>query len=269
MTSILPVVLLCVLLLLTGRWMNRRLYFSFGWRGVLALAWLGTPVHEFSHLVACWIGRNRVEGFALFMPNSQTGSLGFVKHSYRKDSFYQRVIGNTLISIAPFFGGATAIYLLTGWLFPDILQTFSDLPFPGLDDIDSRREFLTTVLHFWKNLVAFYLHLFSSGNMSSWPFWAYLFAIISLAAHLSPSRSDFVGFWGPVVILLAFIFIGHVVSLLAHHYGLKIDLDVSSTTSLLLPLLGLAWLFLMIGALATFLVTLVWDLLIGPHDDGM
>ena len=34
--------------------------------------------------------------------------MGYIYHSYKIDNFYQAIIGNTFIAIAPFFGGAAA-----------------------------------------------------------------------------------------------------------------------------------------------------------------
>ncbi len=257
-STVLPVVILCLVLLFIGRWMNRQLYLSFGWRGVLALAWLGTPVHEFSHVIGCWLGRNRIEDFALFKPDHKTGSLGYVKHSYNTGSFYQRVIGNTLISLAPFFGGSLAIYLLTSHFYPQFLMKPDQLPLANWSTVSSAaglNELGKAWFHYFQQ---FYEVLLNKDNLGEWSFWLYLVSMISLAVHLSPSKSDFEGFWGPALILAAALFLTmFTVTALNRVTALSIP-DLTGWTLILHTIMALALSFLFLGAMTTAVITLLW-----------
>ncbi len=241
--------------------MNRRLFKSFGWKGVIALAWLGTPVHEFSHVIGCWLGRNDVEEFALFHPDKTSGSLGFVKHSYDRNSFYQRVIGNTLAAVAPFFGGAVAIYLLTLTFYPSLLSIPENAPsfsWSELARLDGILEFSQAWI---LQIKRFFLTLFASQNLGRPQFWLYLFAMISVAAHLSPSASDFEGFWGPVAVLFLLVFVLNALLVAFDRTNLLSTFSLTAGIATLNALLILSFFFLLAGAIAVGIVTYTFDAL--------
>jgi len=261
LAAVLPAVLLSLALLVLGRWTNRRLVQSFGFWGVMPLAWLGTPVHELSHLVGCWLGLNRVEEVKLFKPEPKTGSLGYVKHSYSQDSFYQRVIGNTVIAIAPFFGGSLAIYLLTRWLYPNLVSVPERLVDFDYAAVNSWSEIQAAAALWGRQLTRFYEVLFIKANLGRWQFWLYLLAMLSVAAHLSPSKSDFQGFWGPVLVLLVALFalqIGFTAFDLSD--WLPAADQVMAFSVRLNALLLLALLFLAAGAAVVGALTFIWNL---------
>ena len=264
-SALLPILLLCAALLLLGRFLNRRLFETFGWQAVLLAAWIGTPVHEFSHLVACWIGRNKVEDFALFKPDAKSGSLGYVQHSYESGSFYQRVIGNTLVGLAPFLGGALVIYLLTKGFFPNLLIEHPAALSLTADKLTDWPRLFEVLRAWWVELGVFYRVLFDGDNLSRWQFWLYLFAMISLAAHLSPSRSDFEGLGRPLVLLLFLLYLVELVLVtLAHFKVASWNLPVLNPV-VLVGLLVLALLFLILGALFVGLITAIWERLAGGN----
>jgi len=102
-----------------------------GWNGLLVTAWIGTPIHELSHYIAAKLSGHQIIELKLFKPDSRTGSFGYVRHSYDSNNFYQAIIGNTIIAIAPFFGGALAIYFLMyvlllefSFIDPDVPQVY-------------------------------------------------------------------------------------------------------------------------------------------------
>lgn len=257
--TVLPMICLCVLLLLIGRWMNQRLFKSFGWRGVLPLAWLGTPVHEGSHLIGCIIGRNKINDYRLFKPDKKTGSLGYVLHTYDRRSIYQRFIGNTLISVAPFFGGSLVIYLLTWWFYPQLLTStdeFTRYNWHNMSDFSGATGLLSLLAdrlqHFWATL-------FVADNTKDYRFWLYLFAMLSVTAHLSPSKNDFEGFWVPVILLLLIAFGFHIVLEIQGTDTLSFAGSLRIHLSSLNALLILSLFFLISGAAAVGLLTLIWN----------
>jgi len=256
-TVLLPQVLVCLALLFLGRYMNARLWKTFDWRGVMFLAWLGTPVHEISHLIGCVVGRNRIEGFAIFSPDKESGSLGYVTHSYERSSLYQRVFGNTLVALAPFFGGAAAIYFLTHLAYPQLLREFGAAPalewrtFVSLGALsDFASGWKSTALHF-------YYFLTDARNLHDGWFWVYLWGMISLGAHLSPSRSDFEGFWGAALLLLCLPFIVFISLAFFGNRGEEILSHLSVLAAQVNMLLLMALFFTFMGALFVTAVTLL------------
>jgi len=114
-----PIILSCIILNILSKEQNRRLYYIGGWRALLFTSWIGTPIHEFSHYLFAVLSFHKVIDLKLFQPDPETGSMGYLYHSYKVDNFYQAVIGNTFIAIAPFFGGAAVIYLISSFVFPE------------------------------------------------------------------------------------------------------------------------------------------------------
>lgn len=75
----------------------------FGHKSIYLTGWIGTPVHEISHVIMCMIFGHKVEEVSLFKPESESGVLGYVVHRYDSKSFYQSV-GCLFIGIAPLLG---------------------------------------------------------------------------------------------------------------------------------------------------------------------
>lgn len=75
----------------------------FGHKSIYLTGWIGTPIHEISHVLMCIIFGHKVEEVSLFKPEPDSGVLGYVVHRYDPKSFYQSV-GCLFIGMAPLFG---------------------------------------------------------------------------------------------------------------------------------------------------------------------
>lgn len=69
---------------------------------------LGSPVHEFSHLVACAIFRFPIHSVSLYSPRSADGSLGHVTFSFDPRSLLDR-FGMAVQGIAPLLSGIAIV----------------------------------------------------------------------------------------------------------------------------------------------------------------
>ena len=98
----------------------------FGFNGILFTGILGTPLHELSHYVMCLIFKHNIVRVELFRPSSckVDGVLGFVSHSFNKNSLYQQ-IGNFFIGIAPLVFGSIALIFSFKLLLPDMFLTLN------------------------------------------------------------------------------------------------------------------------------------------------
>lgn len=83
----------------------------FGSKAVYLTGWVGTPVHEISHVLMCFIFNHKVIDVALFKPEPESGVLGYVTHSYNSRSLYQRV-GCLFVGLAPLLGNLGLAYFL-------------------------------------------------------------------------------------------------------------------------------------------------------------
>lgn len=122
----------------------------FGTGGQLIFGFLGIILHEASHLlVAIIFGHHILSVRLIRRPTIDNPSLGYVNHTWRADSLYQK-IGNLFIGIAPIFGCCTIILLLAKWLLPDIYSQLIVLTQRPLSQL-----YLTWPTFEWGNLLIF------------------------------------------------------------------------------------------------------------------
>jgi len=203
---VLPLFVLCALLGLVQRIIERNLYRLLGTGGAVIVGIVGTPVHELSHALACLIGGHRIKRIALFRPDPRTGVLGYVEHTYDPGSFYQRVVGNFLIGIAPFFGGALALVAATALCAPDVFGRGLDAR--SLGTALSAGDFQGTIESVLGHAAAVAGSLLSAERLTDWRLYVYLFLVLSVGAHLAPSGPDWKGTrWPMAVLLLIFVLV--------------------------------------------------------------
>jgi len=257
-----PIIFCCIILNVLSREQNRRLYSIGGWKALLVTAWIGTPIHEFSHYLFAVLSFHKVQDLKLFQPDAETGSMGYVAHSYRIDNFYQAVIGNTLIAVAPFFGGAAAIYLISSFVFPEFALFADHVPRVYYLTIDNALQwksyllFGKTAFHFFNYL---YDTFFSPAMLRDWKLYVFLFLMLGIANHLSPSASDFRNFWYPVTALLVTIALLNLFIYPLVKEPTTIILAASKYIFVFLPMLYLAIFISTIGLMITYLLSgLLW-----------
>ena len=189
------------------KWSNLNYRNTFGWKGILWTAWIGTPFHEFGHYLFAILFRHTVKEIALFKPNEETGGLGHVNHSYKKSSIYQ-TLGNFFIGAAPMIFGTGMLFLLLFFLLPNGKEIIGLL-------LDARQSF-SSLLH---TMPAVFVFIFSKTNISSWSFWVFLYISFALSAHIAPSKEDRKGMWSGFFWIVLIIFVINFVALL-----LRLDL---------------------------------------------
>ncbi len=159
----------------------------FGWRSIMWTGWLGTPIHELSHVVACWTFGHRVDEVRLFDPDVKTGRLGFVRHSYRRGNWFEE-LGNVFIGTAPLVGGSLVMLLLLFLFFPRLANEL--LHHPAMSEANSWGE-LFSGLH--QAFGEFVTGLFAWKNLATLRLWVFLYLVLCVASHMAPSRSDYEG----------------------------------------------------------------------------
>ena len=87
---------------------------------------IGTPIHELSHALMCIIFRHKITDMKLFQMDDESGTMGYVTHTYTTRSRYQK-IGNFFIGVAPIIGGSLVLHLLMRWLLPEEYREISQL----------------------------------------------------------------------------------------------------------------------------------------------
>jgi len=188
---------------------------SVGWRGLLWTAWLGTPVHEYSHAFFAILFHHQINDIVLFSPNASTGELGHVNHSYNQRSFYQN-LGNFFIGLAPLILGPLILVLFLYLLVPRGQEIFSQLS-------GSQNSLILLMAGVKKFLVL----LFSPANLTSYRFWIFLYLSFCIASHLAPSKSDRKSMWSGWLIITASLFILNILARLLHRDATGYIIDFS------------------------------------------
>ncbi len=169
--------------------------------------WLGTIVHELGHAIFCVIFRRKITDIKLFDPDPETGSLGYVKHSYNPASIYQ-LVGNFFIGIGPILLGTTVIYLLSYFLLG--LNPFSIADSHGLSvsHLNSWDSFMQLFRNLASSSGSLFGEVFSWHNLSRWQLYVFVYLVFAIGSSITLSQSDIKGtFKGfSVVLVLMLIF---------------------------------------------------------------
>lgn len=197
---------------------NHYFFSAFGYKGILATAWIGTPVHEMGHALMCLIFGHKIIDMRLLMIHQADGTLGYVTHSYNQRSVYQSV-GNFFIGIAPIISGIGALFLSLYYLLPNSFKFFASYLQEGVmtNSID---------LTFFKGLASSSLILiqsiFTLSNLSNPNFWIFLLIALGVSSHMALSRADIKGATQGLVTLYAVLFtltlLGNLLQVNAYRY---------------------------------------------------
>lgn len=160
---------------------------------LLLFGWLGTCVHESGHALFCLIFRHKINEIKFFKPDLETGTLGYVNHSYNPKSPYQN-IGNFFIGIGPILLGAVVIYFAT-YLY--------------LGDINSN-EGNTGPISQAMTLAG---HLFKPANLLDWKFYLFLYITLSVGGAINLSTPDIKGAGKGFVAIIFLLLLTNLVTL--------------------------------------------------------
>jgi len=177
---------------------------------IYVLGFLGTPVHELGHALMCVLFRHRIEEIRLFKPDKETGTLGFVRHSYNQRSLYQQV-GNFFIALGPIVLGGIVLFsaawllLGSGLLYADVdstaaVTTIADIP---------------AAIRDWFGQIFINLgRFFSNLDYSDYKTWIFLYLVLAIGSHVNLSPSDLVSARTGFTILCVVLFVANVFLLL-------------------------------------------------------
>jgi hypothetical protein len=187
--------------------MQRRALATIGKSWFLGLfGWLGTVVHELGHAFFCLIFRHKITAMKLFDPDPETGTLGYVEHTYDSSNIYQ-LAGNFFIGIGPILLGTALIYILLFLLLglnPFNFVTNVDLAMPHIYSWG----ILTTIIQtFWTSSTGLISEIFSGNNLSTWQLYVFIYLAFVIGSSITLSPSDIKGTLKGLSVILILVFI--------------------------------------------------------------
>jgi hypothetical protein len=202
-----PVILFSLLLhMLAGlneklsyRVMGRRLY-------LLIFGWLGISIHELGHAFFALLFGHTITEMKLFTPSASDGTLGYVKHSYNKNSVYQ-TIGNFFIGLGPIILGSVLLYLISFILFAYKPANLPDMPAASgsLLNRDWLISFVTVNL---KGFSGYLQQIFTAPGTVWWKIVLHLYLLYAIGSSIKLSPEDMKtagrGFFLIIILLVLF-----------------------------------------------------------------
>jgi hypothetical protein len=168
--------------------------------------WLGTTVHEIGHAFFCLIFGHKISQIKLFSPDPETGTLGYVKHSYNTRSLYQ-LTGNFFIGSGPILLGMALIFLLSYGLLG--LNPFNLAA--GFHGWPSAFNSWEAVMRLFQALGSSSLNLlaavFSVSYLSQWQFYVFVYLAFAVGSSITLSPPDMRGALKGFAVILILILI--------------------------------------------------------------
>ena len=172
LVGVLPWIIVAFIMQLLSNSIRKSLASLLGIQGYIYLTCPGVMVHEIGHALFCIIFRHKIIDMKLFSPEAD-GTLGYVNHSYKPKSFYQR-IGNFFIGTGPVWFGIVMLYLVSWLLLPNEMS-ISDF--------------------------------FSADFWSRWQSYCWLYLILTISSHVTLSQPDLAGASRGAGVLVASVFL--------------------------------------------------------------
>lgn len=240
-----------VVLLQIERSVSELLGRTFGWKSVLWTSWLGTPIHELSHAAMCIVFGHKINKIVLHDPNPRTGIMGYVQHSYNPKNPWAK-LGCFFIGIAPLLGGALVLCLAMYFLVPS--RPLSDLASFGNRAFAHASGPFDQAVAALKMSSAIFLDTLRVENFERVQFWLFLYVVLCIGMHISPSRADFAGsLSGLGAAILALL----IVNVVVHTFD-GVGSEVARTTArFVMPVVAMLTMAVMLNVIALACVLVI------------
>ena len=224
---------------------------AFGPGGTYLVAWLGTPVHELGHALFCLIFGHKIEEIRFFKPDKDTGTLGFVYHTWNPKNPWH-VLGNFFIGIGPVVLGCAVLFALFYFLIPGSSRVWASI-IVSVNSIGSSASIGSYFTVFEDATLSIIKLIFNFANLSTWQFWVFLYLSICIASNVRLSWADVKGsFSGFGCVVLPFIIL-NLILLLAGRTTDNVFPYTASVLGGIYSLLILALIMVLIGFVLIYL----------------
>ena len=152
-----------------------------------SFGWPGTVLHESGHAIFCLIFGHKITDIKFFSPDYETGTLGYVNHSYDKRSIYQKT-GNLFIGTGPVILGVLFLFLLFLFLFDINLLKTTDISISSAD-LKAKEMISGFFAYLLSGLKSVFNSLFNS-EFQIWSYFVLFYLIFASGSSLSLSKPD-------------------------------------------------------------------------------
>lgn len=243
-----PIVIYGIIIAFINKLNSKNLHTQSKWWIYTMCGFIGTPIHELSHLIFNLIFFHKVKEVQLYRPRKsrKDGILGYVNFSHNEKSLYQNV-GLFFTGIGPMIGGCAVLYLLMVLLLPDAFHSLVYTKIESLDIID-------ILLNLKENMITNLTCIFTKySSLQNLIIFLVLAFSISTHMHISPAdlKTAIKGFWIlEVIILLVSVVLGLIGDVSSANVVLMIS-------SYMLSFLTMGLAFSLIALLISFLISLI------------
>jgi hypothetical protein len=218
--------------------------------------WLGTIIHELGHAFFCIVFRHKITAMKLFDPDPETGTLGYVQHTYEPSNPYQTA-GNFFIGIGPILMGAALIYLALFLLLrlnPFNFVVNSGLPSSGIYSWNVLYQVLQSLRTSSLNLV---LGIFSRHNITTWQLYLFVYLTFTIGSSIILSPSDIKGALKGLSVILILVLIFNLGTVWAGDF----TGDIFTATLSYFLIFYIAFLIILLMDIVAFILLLPFSLL--------
>jgi hypothetical protein len=153
----------------------------------------------------------------LFEPDPETGTLGYVKHSYNRSNYYQ-LVGNFFIGIGPILLGTVIIFLLSYWLlglnFFNLGRDFSSMT----SQLNSWGAFRDLLQSLWNSSGHLLAEIFSWQYLLSWHLYAFIYLVFAVGSSVTLSQPDIKSAVSGFIVIVILIFIFNLATVWRENY---------------------------------------------------
>lgn len=231
---------------------NQLIQQALGEKVIIFTGFIGTVVHEISHMIMALIFNHKIVKVELFRPRKykEDGILGFVRSTYNPNSIYQQV-GNFFIGIAPMIFGTLTIWLLFIIFSNNIYTMFLNYMNIGLYTNYLQSSNYSGFFNLLGHDVFLLLKtIFSFDYIFNVNHLIMLFLIYSISTHMTLSLADLKGSFKGLLVCFIVVF---VITFL----GKILGLSNIFTSSIVFKINLYIFLFLMLGLFFSLLTLFI------------
>lgn len=188
---------------------NQLIQRALGEKIIIFTGFIGTVVHEVSHMIMALIFNHKIVKVELFRPRKykEDGILGFVRSTYNPNSIYQQ-IGNFFIGIAPMIFGTLTIWLLFIIFSNNLYTMFLNYMNIGLYtnylQSSNYSGFFDLLVH---DVFLLLKTIFSFDYIFNVNHLIMLFLIYSISTHMTLSLADLKGSFKGLLVCFIVVFV--------------------------------------------------------------